>query len=135
MNLPISIRTVVGLGAIWVPILYCAPPPLMLASWIFTIYNDYSIRQCLKEDEDKSAIADMLAGNVRVVIYISIATLIPTFIVGLIIVTTRSDNYFAIAGGAGMIAVFVDTVRLAFLPKEKMQSFVRRVLTAQKNPK
>ena len=131
MHLPISIRRAIGLGAIWVPILYCAPPPFMLASWIFTIYNDYSIRQCLKEDEDKSVIADILAGNVRIMIYISITTLIPTFIVGLIIIATRSDNYFAIIGGTGMIAVFADTARLAFLPKEKMQSFVRKVLTAQ----
>ena len=54
---------------------------------------------------------------------------IPMFIVGTMIVT--KDSYFAIAGGAGMIAAFADQVRLIFLPKEKMVSFVRRMVTAQ----
>ena len=129
MNLPISIHKFMGLGFLWVPMLYYAPPPLMLASWLATIFNDWSIRQCLKEDEDKSAIGDMIAGKARVTIYVSVSMFIPMFIVGTMIVT--KDSYFAIAGGAGMIAAFADQVRLIFLPKEKMESFVRRMVTAQ----
>ena len=128
--MPTAVRKFLGFGFLWVPILYYAPPPLMVASWLVTIFNDWSIRQCLKEDEDRSAIGDMIAGKARVTIYVSVAMLIPTFIVGIMIVTTK-DSYFAIAGGAGMIAAFADQVRLIFLPKEKMESFIRKMLTAQ----
>ena len=131
MQLPTVIHKAMTLGIIWVPLLYYAPPPLMLASWLVTLYNDHSIRLCLREDEDMSAVADMIAGQARAMICLSIALLIPTFVIGLMIVVTKNDSYFAIAGGAGMIAAFIDTARLAFLPKEKMQSFIRKMVTAQ----
>ena len=132
--MPTAVRKFLGFGILWVPMLYYAPPPLMLASWLVTIHNDWSIRQCLKEDEDKSAISDMMAGKAKMVIYLSTVLLIPTFVVGMMIVTTK-DSHFAIAGGVGMIAAFVDQAKLIFLPKEKAESFARRMVTMMNNLK